>query len=72
MGVTSNSTVTTTLFCIGVLLLATVSEAAMDPNIRLTVNSTSIRDGDMVEVSTVYQFPTSSPALLSGICAAGV
>jgi len=30
---------------------APLSEAARDPNIRLTVNSTSIRDGDMIKVS---------------------
>lgn len=40
---------------------APLSEAARDPNIRLTVNSTSIRDGDMIKVTyrSLVPFPPS-------------
>jgi hypothetical protein len=48
----SLTTTSAAVFCMGVSLLASLSDAAMDPNIRLTVNSTSIRDGDMIKVSS--------------------
>lgn len=52
------------LFCLAVLSLA---GGARDPNIRLTVNSTIIRDGDMIKVSSSYYSTPLYTYLYSGV-----